>query len=333
MRVLWTHNFDPKKKNAGCFMYEAAAGLKKLGVDLTLEYLGNLRSLRGVVSAAKAVRKRSSDYDLVHSQYGSACALATSFARNRPLVVTLRGNDWNLHSDSLSFSFFHTRLAKLLTMSCLSRYSGVVTVSRRMEGEIRQIWKGCKTRVLPSPLDLARWSPESPGPREAGEGYDVLFVAQRLDDPVKRYPLALQAIEKAKAQLPGIRFQTAVSVPFEDMPRVMARVDAILCTSDTEGWPNCIKEALACNVPFVSTDVGDLREIAAVEESCRVVEADPDALAAALCAVLQGGRPSGLRRFVERMDVGVLSQELLDFYEEILKAAAEKGENQGGRRG
>ena len=64
-----------------------------------------------------------------------------------------------------------------------------------------------------------------------------------------------------------------------------------------------------------------------------MVDADPDAVAAALCAVLQGGRPSGLRRFVERMDVGVLSQELLTFYEEILKAAAERGDTQGGRKG
>ena len=44
MRVLWTQNFDPAILDKGCFMYSAYEGLRDAGVDVQLEYLGNLRS-------------------------------------------------------------------------------------------------------------------------------------------------------------------------------------------------------------------------------------------------------------------------------------------------
>lgn len=325
MKVLWTHNFDPNRRNAGCFMKEAAAGLRELGLELKVEYLGNLRSASSIVRAARSVRQLAKGFDLVHAQYGSACAFATSFVRDRPLVVTIRGNDWNVHSETFSFLYLHTRLARFLTARCLSRYQGVVTVSRRLEEDIQRHWKHCRTRVLPSPIDLRRWVAAPPAHESKRDGFDVLFVAQRLDDPVKRFSLAKKAIERAKLILPNIRFHTAASVPFEEMPAVVARMDAVLCTSETEGWPNCVKEALACNVPFVATDVSDLKDIADVEESCRVVDSNPEALAAALCEVLRRGKLTGLRKFVEKMEVRSLSKELVAFYEEILGSAAGSG--------
>ena len=48
--------------------------------------------------------------------------------------------------------------------------------------------------------------------------------------------------------------------------------DAVLLTSKWEGSPNVIKEALACNCPLVSTDVGDVRERVEDLEGCYVAE-------------------------------------------------------------
>lgn len=39
----------------------------------------------------------------------------------------------------------------------------------------------------------------------------------------------------------------------------MNAVDAILMTSKTEGSPQVIKEAMACNYPIVATDVSDIK--------------------------------------------------------------------------
>src|SRR5437773_1279161 len=115
MRVLWPHNFNPGIRNAGVFMFSAAEGLRALGVDVELEYLGNLRSPMNLLRARTWLRARAKEFDLVHAQYGSACALAASAVTTCPKVVSIRGNDWNLHSTSIGFLALHTRLARFMT--------------------------------------------------------------------------------------------------------------------------------------------------------------------------------------------------------------------------
>ncbi len=89
MRVLWTHNFNSAKLNAGCFMDTALRGLRDIGVDVQLEYLGNLRSPFQIMSSRKRICALSRKFDVVHAQYGSACAWVTSGIRDKPLWVTL----------------------------------------------------------------------------------------------------------------------------------------------------------------------------------------------------------------------------------------------------
>ena len=101
------------------------------------------------------------------------------------------------------------------------------------------------------------------------------------------------------------------------MPLWINAADVVLVTSTHEGWPNIVKEGLACNVPFVSTNVSDLHRIATVEPSCQIAEANPTALADALAKTISAGRNANLRRHVESMDVGLIAQKYLAIYEEV----------------
>jgi len=324
MRVLWTHNFDPATPNSQVFMNTASRDLRSRGVNLHFEYLGNLRSIKNLVSARKRLPGIAVDFDLVHAQYGSACALATAAIDGIPKVLSIRGNDWNVHNASIGFHYFHTRLARAMTRWSLDCFDCVLTVSRRVAADVQRISPRSSVLIMPSPIDLGRFVPR--GKKEARSllGFPectekwVLFNALSLKDPVKRFPLAKEVFELANAKLGNLRLRIATDLPHESLPLFTAACDVILCTSETEGWPNCVKEALACNVPFVSTDVSDLQDIARREPTCRICPADPVVLANNLCEVLSSKKQPDLRSHVAAMDLDVVSERLVSIYDSLL---------------
>jgi len=316
MRVLWTHNFNPLKPNAGCFMHTSANGLRALGVDVQFEFLGNLRSPWNVLAARKRIRLRARDFDVVHAQYGSACAFVTAGVDDRPTVVTVRGNDWNLHNETFHPLYFHTRLARAMTRRSLETFSAVLPVSNRMAKEIAHEVQKSRITVMPSPIDLALWIPRMHATHVTR---NVLFTANALRDPIKRFSLCERTIAIVKQNIGDVTLKIASGISHTDMPSFVATCDAVLCTSETEGWPNSVKEALACNVPFVSTDVSDLSKIADQENTCRICEPDPNSLARNLCEVLRSPRSPSLRRHVEHMDLKPSCERLIHIYKSLVR--------------
>ena len=327
VKVLWTHNFNPTKTSAGVFMFKAADGLRSAGVDVDLQYLGNLRSPTNLLKARRQIENRAEGFDLVHAQFGSACSLVTAAVRTCPKIVSIRGNDWNLHKETFGFLAGHTRLARLMTWHSLPKYDLCITVSRRMETDLRKHFGRMSFAPLPAPIDLEMFKPRKKREARDALGFPdnserwVLFNSLRLDDPVKRYPLAARAVELARRRMSNIRLRVAHDIPYEKMPLFVAACDLILCTSETEGWPNSVKEALACDLPFVSTDVSDLGRIAAVEPSCRIVPADPAALADAICETLDSDPAADLRRHVVPMGLRETSETMLALYRRVLGKA------------
>jgi len=302
----------------------AALGLRARGVELRFEYLGNLRSITNLMSARTRLRRLEADFDLVHAQYGSACALATAAMDGLPKVLSVRGNDWNVHNGSIGFHYFHTRLARRMTRWSVGHYDCVLTASRRVASEVKRFSPHSKVLAMPSPIDLRRFVPSDK--KEARALLDfpdckerwVLFNALSLDDPIKRFALAKEAFDLANAKCGNLRLRVATDLPHARVPLFTAACDVILCTSETEGWPNCVKEALACNVPFVSTDVSDLKDIARQEATCRICPADPVVLADNICDVLASQREPDVRRHVADMSLDLVSDRLVNIYESLL---------------
>lgn len=304
-------------------MFAAAEGLKAIGVDVQLEYLGNLRSPLNILKAQKHVKKISKEFDLVHAQYGSACAIVSSTVKGCTKVLSLRGSDWNVHT-SFGFLYWHTRLAKLMTRLAVERYDLVIPVSNRIALELKQNFPKVPSVALPSPIDVDRFVPVKKEQARALLGFPnnkekwVLFTSGNRNNPIKRYSLARQAVDLANAKLGNVRMRVASGLPHSELPLFVAACDIILCVSENEGWPNSIKEALACNLPFVSTDVSDLRDIADKEPTCRICPPDAAALAENICDVLSIPRTENLRRHVIKMDVRTTSKRLLDLYIDLI---------------
>ena len=95
----------------------------------------------------------------------------------------------------------------------------------------------------------------------------------------------------------------------------MNACDVLLMTSLHEGSPNVVKEALACNLPIVSTDVGDVRNRIGALDGCVVCATDdPATIAEALNQVLSRRQGIDGRKAVLDLDEQVLTSKVIDVY-------------------
>ena len=91
-------------------------------------------------------------------------------------------------------------------------------------------------------------------------------------------------------------------------------------TSRHEGSPNVVKEAMACNLPIISTDVGDVREVTADTAGCAVCPSDAETLAAVLTVTLAEGLRTDGRERVRHLELSIVAQRLVQIYEGVLNA-------------
>jgi glycosyltransferase involved in cell wall biosynthesis len=94
--------------------------------------------------------------------------------------------------------------------------------------------------------------------------------------------------------------------------------DVVLLTSTHEGSPNVVKEALACNVPVVAVDVGDVSLRLASVQGCYVAAATAEDLAEKLALVLSKGERVDGRAALAEISVERTAHKLLDIYRTIL---------------
>lgn len=325
LRCLWVHNFDPAIPAGGVFMHTLADAMQECGVDVDLLYTGKLSSPLEIWRARTLLREIEGSFDIVHAQYGSMCSLVASASKIRKLL-SLRGSDWYDIPVGPWPQRLHGALANFLTRRGLPHYDRVVVMSHHMRQALEKYNKTQAQHidVLPDGLNLELFQPmDRQACRQAlGQGDDhrpwVLLTTLLEDNPIKRVHLAKEAVELARRTLPDVVLKVASQVAHRDMPLWVNSCNVTLMTSIHEGWPNAIKESLACNVPFVSTDVSDLALISALEPSCQTVAADPQSLADALINSLQNVNAHNLRVHVTDMEVHVVARRLRQIYCEMM---------------
>jgi teichuronic acid biosynthesis glycosyltransferase TuaC len=105
-----------------------------------------------------------------------------------------------------------------------------------------------------------------------------------------------------------------------EMPWYYSAADAMILCSSREGSPTSIKEALACNLPVVSTDVGDVREILNGIPGTRICSGEISDIARNLKDVIGSSRNSGFdgRAKMLKYDQGRTVEEIVNVYKQVL---------------
>jgi glycosyltransferase involved in cell wall biosynthesis len=147
-------------------------------------------------------------------------------------------------------------------------------------------------------------------------GVRLVLFAGDPGNPVKRFWLAREAVAMAASRLSApVRIVMLRGVPHKMVPLYMNACDVLLLTSLHEGSPNVVKEALACNLPIVSVDVGDVRDRVRDVDGCVVCEhPSPVVIGNALVSVLSNPRRIRGRNAILHLERRVVAQNIVRVY-------------------
>ena len=283
--------------------------LRQSGVELTTltppnPADGETRSVFDYLGLYPGLLRRSfGSYDLVHANYGLTAPIALA-QPNLPVVLSLWG------SDLLGTYGPVSRLC--------ARYSdAVVVMSEEMADALDQ-----DCFVVPHGVDLDQFAPRPRHEARAALGWDpdahhVLFP-YNPGRPVKDFPRAerVAAAVDERFERPVV-LHAVTGVDHDEMPTYMNAADSLLVTSKREGSPNTIKEALACDLPVVATDVGDVAERLRGVTHSAVCRTDAE-LVAELTGVLEADVRSNGREAVEELSARHETERLRSVFESVV---------------
>lgn len=316
MLVVDTFRPDHASPWRGQFVRDQVAALRELGVEVEhLSYPSGRWSYPGTTRALRR-RLRAGGFDLVHAHYGLTgwCA---RLAGAKPLVVTLHGTDVRHPLTGALSRRLAPRLALLgLASRALLEPEGERPGIARLAG---------RTAVLPTGADLGRFRPLARREARRRLGLDpdgrYLLFAASPQRAVKRHDRALEVAAEAGAEL-----LAAGSEPPARMPDLVNAANAVLVTSENEGFGLAVVEALACEVPVLSTPVGIAPTLLAGLDGCLCEPFERRRWAAAATAHLEAADPrvAGRGR-AARFGAAAMAERALVAYRWISGADADDG--------
>lgn len=263
-------------------------------------YLGSILPLYTYMQTYK--------YDIVHAHY-SLSAFVASLAGAKPLVVSLMG------SDVKSKKYF-----KLIIrlFAWIYSWSAIIVKSQDMYNNLKMR----KANIIPNGVDFSRFKPLDKIDSQQRLGWDcdkihILFPSNPVRKE-KNYNLAIAALKTSL--LNNWEIHTLVNVPNEDIPLWCNAASVVLMTSLWEGSPNAIKEAMACNRPIVSTDVGDVRYLFGETDGCYITSRDKENCISQIRKAIQFSKEhpqtKGRSRLINLgLDIHQVAQQILRIYE------------------
>ncbi len=275
--------------------------LEESGVRVSFFYIrgGGVGSYIKSVFRLRRLLKEDGFY-VIHAHYGLSAVVA-SLAGARPLIVSLMGSDvYGLRWIRGMVRFFAAHI-----------WPVTIVKSEQMVGKLNLN----NLKVIPNGVDfsLFREVPKRESRQKAGfhSAVHILWPADPLRD-VKNFGLARAAIKMLKTE--GCELSVIKYKGLEEMPEFYNAADVVLVTSRWEGSPNVVKEALACNIPVVSTAVGDVEKWLSGIEGCKVCDSDALSIARGLEYALTFKGRIRAREQISELDNRLVIEELLNIY-------------------
>ena len=268
----------------------------------TIQGKGLLGYLKNISALKQELKNK---YDIVHAHY-SLSGIVASMAGARPLVVSLMGSDVHVNK----FYKVIIRIFNVLFWNKTIVKSKIMgdTIFLKNSFVIPNGVNSKKFRPIDRKIALAKtkWNSNKK---------HILFAADP-DRPVKNYSLATNALKLIARN--GVEMHELENIPNDRVLYFYNAADLLLLTSFREGSPNVIKEAMACNIPIVSTDVGDVKEVVGETKGCYITSFNPNDVAGKIELSLKFGKRTNGRKAIEHLEDSTIGHKIIGIYYECL---------------
>lgn len=311
---MWPTPADP---GFGSFVQEQMESLRPLGVDYEVLFIDGRESRWNYVRAYPQLwqRLREKSFDLLHAHFG----LAGLVARGQlpvPLVVTFHGDDVLGQPTRSGRITPMGRFYQISSFLLAPLASAVIVQNREMQRRL----KLASAHIIPCGIDLELFRPADLWEARRALKLDLkkkyVLFAYNPAEQRKRFDLIEAAVAQARRQVPELQILPVRGRPHRDMPLFMNAADLLVLASMIEGSPLAVKEAMATNLPVVTADVGDARELIGPTEGCYVVGRDAKSIADKIVEVCRRGSRTNGRQWIARWSMQNIAGQILRVYQE-----------------
>jgi glycosyltransferase involved in cell wall biosynthesis len=247
--------------------------------------------------------------DLIHAHYGLSGI--TAVLQNKVPVVTTFHNGETL-------SFYGNILSSLFSL----RTKFMVYVAQHIY-DLAYLKRKKNYVILPCGVDLNECviTDKEIARKELGflPHKKYILFGGAFENLRKNYPLLKEGIDLLKRD--DIEVLEMKGLSRLQISKILSACDLFALPTKSEGSPQALKEAMACNCPIIATDVADIKHLLGDLEGHYICSFDPKDVAEKVEKALTfNSRTKGLERIIELgLTNDLVAKKLVEIYTQIMK--------------
>jgi glycosyltransferase involved in cell wall biosynthesis len=307
----------------------------------------NISNLRYILTLIFKIRFLGIEKSaIIHAQRPDISIPAVLLNKGNPIVCSLHGAHDKAVFDKKGV--FHGYLYSFLQRLSFRKADVLVAVDDDTKKYFlgKYPWIEGKITVVPIAVDMDRFQPlDKMKIREKynfGNDDKIIIFVGRLEKE-KNLLMLINAFSKIKGKIANaklvlvgrgreehklrekireLKLECVIfmdEVENEKVPELLNCADVFAFCSFYEGSPTVIKEALACNVPVVSADVGDVGKVLENIDGCYIADNNVDDFTQKIMRVLEEGRKINSREKMLQFSCESIGEATLLIYESLSK--------------